>query len=54
MELKIKKISDYLLLRSSYMQEIGLFHSKMGVVAEALYITLPNIKTFSRRKLQSN
>ena len=31
MELKIKKIADYLLLQSSYMQEIGLFHGKMGV-----------------------
>ena len=37
MELKIKKIADYLLLRSSYLQEIGLFHGKMGV-AIALYM----------------
>ena len=31
------KIADYLLLRSSYMQELGLFHGKMGVVV-ALYL----------------
>lgn len=24
------KIADYLLLRSSYMQELGLFHGKNG------------------------
>ena len=37
MDQKIKKIADYLLLRSSYIQEFGLFHGKMGVVV-ALYM----------------
>ena len=37
MDQKIKKIADYLLLRSSYLQEVGLFHGKMGVVV-ALYM----------------
>lgn len=32
MNTELRKIADYLLLRSSYMQEIGLFHGKMGIV----------------------
>ncbi len=36
MNTELKKIIDYLLLKSSYMQDIGLFHGKMGVVI-ALY-----------------
>ena len=32
MKKEMDKIADYLLLRSSYMQELGLFHGKMGVV----------------------
>jgi lantibiotic modifying enzyme len=34
---KLRKIADYLLLRSSYMQDIGFFHGKMGVTV-ALYM----------------
>lgn len=37
MEQTIRKIADYLLLRSSNMPEIGLFHGTMGV-AVALYM----------------
>lgn len=37
MKKEMDKIADYLLLRSSYMQELGLFHGKMGVVV-ALYL----------------
>ena len=37
MKEKLRKIVDYLLLRSPYMQDIGLFHGKMGVVV-ALYL----------------
>lgn len=37
MEQKLRKIADYLLLRSSYMQDIGFFHGKMGVTV-ALYM----------------
>ncbi len=37
MKEKLRKIVDYLLLRSPYMQDIGLFHGKMGVVV-VLYI----------------
>ncbi|WP_333598259.1 hypothetical protein [Paraprevotella clara] len=37
MKKEMDKIVDYLLLRSSYMQELGLFHGKMGVVV-ALYL----------------
>lgn len=37
MNQKLKKIADYLLLRSSHIQEVGLFHGKMGV-AVALYM----------------
>ena len=29
---ELKKIADYLLLKSSYIQDIGLFHGKMGIV----------------------
>lgn len=29
MKKEMDKIADYLLLRSSYMQELGLFHGKM-------------------------
>lgn len=36
MNTEIRKITDYLLLKSSYMQDIGLFHGKMGIVV-ALY-----------------
>ena len=34
---RLRKIVDYLLLYSPYMQDIGLFHGKMGVVI-ALYL----------------
>lgn len=34
---KLRKITDYLLLHSPYMHDIGLFHGKMGVVV-ALYM----------------
>ena len=45
MELKIKKIADYLLLRSSYLQEIGLFHGKMVVpIALCMYTSKDNDK----------
>lgn len=37
MKQKVRKVADYLLLRSSHIQEIGLFHGKMGV-AVALYM----------------
>lgn len=33
----LRKIADYLLLKSSYIQDIGLFHGKMGIVV-ALYM----------------
>lgn len=36
MNKELRKISDYLLLKSSYVHDIGLFHGKMGVVV-ALY-----------------
>lgn len=32
MRKELTKIADYLLLRSSYIQDIGLFHGKMGIV----------------------
>lgn len=32
----LRKITDYLLLKSSYLKDIGLFHGKMGI-AVALY-----------------
>ena len=37
MKEEMDKIADYLLLRSGYLQELGLFHGKMGVVV-ALYL----------------
>lgn len=37
MEQQIRKIADYLLLQSSNMREVGLFHGKMGVTV-ALYM----------------
>lgn len=36
MNKELRKIADYLLLKSSYVRDIGLFHGKMGVVV-ALY-----------------
>lgn len=32
MNKELRKIADYLLLKSSYIQDIGLFHGKMGIV----------------------
>lgn len=32
MNTELRKIADYLLLKSPYIQDIGLFHGKMGVV----------------------
>lgn len=32
MAANLRKVTDYVLLRSSYMREVGLFHGKMGVV----------------------
>lgn len=36
MDTRLRKITDYLLLKSLYVQDVGLFHGKMGVVL-ALY-----------------
>mgnify|MGYP004598061519 CR=1 FL=1 len=36
MDTRLRKITDYLLLKSSYLRDIGLFHGKMGI-AVALY-----------------
>lgn len=36
MKKELRKIADYLLLNSQYMQNLGLFHGKMGIVV-ALY-----------------
>lgn len=32
MKTELRKIADYLLLKSPYIQDIGLFHGKMGIV----------------------
>ena len=32
MDKRLRKITDYLLLKSLYMQDVGLFHGKMGIV----------------------
>ena len=40
MKKEMDKIADYLLLRSSYMQELGLFHGKMGVVVALLKMNM--------------
>lgn len=32
MNTELRKIADYLLLKSPYIQDIGLFHGKMGIV----------------------
>lgn len=32
MNTEYRKIVDYLLLKSPYIQDIGLFHGKMGIV----------------------
>ncbi len=32
MDTTLRKIADYLLLKSSYIRDIGLFHGKMGIV----------------------
>lgn len=37
MNTELRKITDYLLLKSPYIQDIGLFHGKMGI-AVALYV----------------
>lgn len=37
MKQELQKITDYLLLKSSFIQDIGLFHGKMGIVL-ALYL----------------
>ena len=37
MNIEIRKIVDYLLLKSPYLRDIGLFHGKMGI-AVALYL----------------
>ena len=37
MNTELRKITDYLLLKSPYIQDIGFFHGKMGI-AVALYV----------------
>lgn len=32
MDTELRKIADYLLLKSPYIQDVGLFHGKMGIV----------------------
>lgn len=41
MRKNIDRIADYLLLQSAYMQDVGFFHGKMGIVT-ALYLYADN------------